>query len=89
MQTQISGLAGARIVLVLLTYSYWTRYSLYHAARTGCVESVDLLLEYGAAEMSKACLLNAAVQSGYTEMVEPVLPFAGSRCEQVGWSASD
>jgi len=49
------------------------RYNLYHAARTGCVETVDLLLEYGAADKSKACLLHAAVQSRSTKMIEHIL----------------
>jgi ankyrin repeat protein len=49
------------------------QYHLYHAAKAGCVETVNLLLDYGAADMSKACLLHADVQSGCTEMIEHIL----------------
>jgi ankyrin repeat protein len=55
-------------------------YNLYHAAKTGCVETVNLLLEYGAVIdygsaniFKKGCLLHGAVQSRCTEMIECIL----------------
>jgi hypothetical protein len=49
------------------------QYNLYHAAGTESVETIDLLLEYGATDISKGCLLHAAVQSRSIMMIQHIL----------------